>query len=88
MERIHRDIEANKDSYLALRKDYDRIQKHENMYNRPKDVEQSFREVKRRFKILAEQLIAPLFPGLKEHAAEQRQIKNKAKAKRKHGKEG
>jgi hypothetical protein len=25
LERIHRDIEGNRDTYLALRKDYDRI---------------------------------------------------------------
>ena len=57
------------------------------MYNRPKEAEQDFKGVKRRFKSLAEQLFAPLFPGYKEHAIEQRQLKIKLKIKRKHGKD-
>jgi hypothetical protein len=57
------------------------------MYNRPKDIEKDFRGVKRRFKQIAETFIAPLFPGFKEHAQEQRQLKMKIKSKRRHGKD-
>ena len=45
-------------------------------------MEKDFRNVKRRFKQLAEQLIGPLFPGYKEYATEQRQYKVKLKSKK------
>jgi hypothetical protein len=37
MDRALRDLDANWESYFQLRQDYDKILKHENMFNRPKE---------------------------------------------------
>ena len=81
MDRAQRDLEANKEGYLLLRKEYDRILKHENMFNRPMEQLLKYREIKKRFKTYVEVHFYGIFPGARERANIGRNLKVKEKQK-------
>ncbi len=54
MDQFHRDIEYNKEFYLRLRENYDRLLKHENMFNLSTETHKDFRSVKSSFKQIVE----------------------------------
>jgi hypothetical protein len=81
LDRALRDLETNKDSYLLLRKEYDRAVKHENMFNRPMERLLKFREIKKKFKTYVETHFYSIFPGARERANIGRNLKVKEKQK-------
>ena len=81
LDRAQRDLETNKDAFLLLRKEYDRTVKHENMFNRPIEQIDKYRQIKKKFKNYVEVHFYPIFPGARERANIGRNLKLKAKQK-------
>eukprot|EP00347_Sterkiella_histriomuscorum_P021075 403335355 len=82
LEKLQKDMQGNKDFYLKMRKEYDRITIYENMFNRQKEQQKEFKNLKKNMKKLVDHFFLPMFPmhQLKMQAKHQSQS-SKAKLK-------
>lgn len=55
-------MQVNKDFYLKIRKEYDRITIYENMFNRQKEQQKEFKSLKKNMKKLVDHFFMPMFP--------------------------
>ena len=70
LDKLHREVESNRELFLKLRKDYDRYTIHENLFVRNKDTYVDYKTyVKKRLEALAERHFSELFP--QQHKSKQ-----------------
>ncbi|CDW75493.1 UNKNOWN [Stylonychia lemnae] len=62
LEKLSKDVAQNKDFYLKIRKEYDRITIYENMFNRQKEQQKEFKNLKKNLKRLVDHFFLPVFP--------------------------
>jgi len=62
LERFHKDIIAHRDFYIKIRKEYDKITIYENIFNRTKERQKEYKDLKRNIKKIVEKFFFPMFP--------------------------
>lgn len=62
LDRLHREVESNREGFLKLRKEYDKYTIHENLFVKNNEVHHSYKaNVKKRLESLAERYFGDFF---------------------------